>query len=578
MALHIAAAVVGLMGSAANAVAQIITQYPAPNSAGTITQPSGIAAGPDGALWFADDGAIGRITSSGVGTVFPIPVLTDNTGAGGGIALGPDGSMWFTEVHHIGRITTSGLITHFPVPATPRGLNGIAAGPDGALWFTEFDSPASKIGRITTSGTVTEFPLPTALSAPMGIVAGPDGALWFTEAGSNKIGRITTSGAINEFPTTNQGGPLLGIATGSDGALWFAAEGFIGRLTTPGTFTKYSYPDTSTVHIAYSITAGSDGALWFTDIGTRSIGRITTAGTITEFPIPADPSPGDTVNGIAAGPDGALWFTEGAGSASKIGSITTGNINALVAAMLPSSRSVQVGNTATAFATIINSGSSAVSGCAIVPVTSVPASFVYQTTNPATNALTGSPNTPASIAAGGSQSFVIALTPNAAFVPTNVVLGFACSGVSTAPSTTGLNTLLLSASATPVPDIVALAATAMNDGILHIAGASGANAFAVATVNVGASASITASANTGAVSLPLAISLCQTDPASGQCTSSVGPSVTTTINANATPTFAIFATASGTVPFDPANNRIFVSFSDAGGTIRGSTSVAVETQ
>jgi hypothetical protein len=51
-----------------------------------------------------------------------------------------------------------------------------------------------------------------------------------------------------------------------------------------------------------------------------------------------------------------------------------------------------------------------------------------------------------------------------------------------------------------------------------------------------------------------------------------------TINAGATPTFAIFATASGQVPFDPANNRIFVIFSDAGGTVRGSTSVAVETQ
>jgi hypothetical protein len=78
--------------------------------------------------------------------------------------------------------------------------------------------------------------------------------------------------------------------------------------------------------------------------------------------------------------------------------------------------------------------------------------------------------------------------------------------------------------------------------------------------------------------LPLAISLCQTDPASGQCVSPVGPSVTTTINANATPTFAIFATASGSVPFDPANNRIFVVFSDAGGAVRGSTSVAIQTQ
>ena len=244
---------------------------------------------------------------------------------------------------------------------------------------------------------------------------------------------------------------------------------------------------------------------------------------------------------------------------------------------MPSSWSVEVGNTATAFATIINSGSSAASGCAIVPVTPVPASFVYQTTNPATNALTGSPNTPVSIAAGGAQSFVVAFTPNAPFVPTTVAFGFDCTNVDAALSNTGLNTLLLSASSTPVPDIVA-AATALNDGILHITGTSGSNAFAVATVNVGASASITATASTGAATLPFAISLCQTNPTSGQCTSSVGPSVTTTINANATPTFATFATASGRVPFVPQTNRVFVEFSDANEVVRGSTSVAVETQ
>jgi hypothetical protein len=180
------------------------------------------------------------------------------------------------------------------------------------------------------------------------------------------------------------------------------------------------------------------------------------------------------------------------------------------------------------------------SGCAIVPVTTVPASFVYQTTNPATNALTGSPNTPVPIAAGAAQSFVIAFTPNAPFVPTNAVLGFACSGVDAAPSNTGLNTLLLSASATPVPDVVALAATAQNDGILHITGTTGSNAFAVATVNVGASASITATATTGAAALPLAISLCQTNPMSGQCISPIGSSLTTMIATDATPTFAIF--------------------------------------
>ena len=55
-------------------------------------------------------------------------------------------------------------------------------------------------------------------------------------------------------------------------------------------------------------------------------------------------------------------------------------------------------------------------------------------------------------------------------------------------------------------------------------------------------------------------------------------SVLTTINANATPTFGIFGTASGAIAFLPATNRIFVQFRDANGVVRGATSVAVQTQ
>ena len=97
-------------------------------------------------------------------------------------------------------------------------------------------------------------------------------------------------------------------------------------------------------------------------------------------------------------------------------------------------------------------------------------------------------------------------------------------------------------------------------------------------MNVGASAAITASADTGAATLPVTVTLCQTNPATGACISPTGPNVTTTINANQTPTFAIFVAGNGTVPFSPADKRIFVRFKDSGGVTRGSTSVAVRTQ
>jgi hypothetical protein len=264
-----------------------------------------------------------------------------------------------------------------------------------------------------------------------------------------------------------------------------------------------------------------------------------------------------------------------------IGTIVNDDVGvptSVVAAVLPSSRSVQVGTSATAFATIINTGQAIAASCSIALLTSVPASLIYQTTDPATNQVTGSPNVPANIAAGAAQSFVFAVMPMAPIAPTDVQFSFACTNSQPAPISTGLNTLLLSASNTPVPDIVALAATITNDGIVNIPGANGTGVFAVATVNVGASGNITASADTGSVSLPVNISLCQTDPVSGQCISAIASSIPVVINAGATPTFGIFVQGAGNVPFDPALNRIFVRFTDAGNVTRGSTSVAVMTQ
>jgi hypothetical protein len=280
--------------------------------------------------------------------------------------------------------------------------------------------------------------------------------------------------------------------------------------------------------------------------------------------------------------NGKIGFISNGGDGFYLTPVISGNsgnqCTAVVSALLPGSRSVQVGISATAFATIVNTGTFTANSCSIAPLTNVPASFQYQTTNPATNQVTGLANAPANIAAGAAQSFVFAVTPTAPFGPTDLQLSFDCANTNPAPITTGLNTLLLSASNGPVPDIVALVATTTNNGIVNVPGTNGTGAFAVATVNVGASGSITASADTGSASLRVNISLCQTDPATGQCISAIGPSVATTINANDTPTFAIFVAGTGNVSFDPAVNRIFVRFKDGGDVTRGSTSVAVRTQ
>jgi hypothetical protein len=248
----------------------------------------------------------------------------------------------------------------------------------------------------------------------------------------------------------------------------------------------------------------------------------------------------------------------------------------IVAAILPSSRSVQVGTPATAFATIVNAGQSTATGCRLAPP-NLPATFTFQTTKPATNELTGTPNAPVDIAAGTAQTFVFALIPTMAIAPTDVALGFVCTNTNPAPSVPGLNTLLLSAEDERIPDIVALAAVPTGDGIVTLTSSNDTGVFAVASVNVGAGAQITAAADTRGASLPVNIMLCQTNPLTGTCLASPTPTVTTQINGNATPTFGVFVAGNGLVAFDPARNRITVRFTDARGIVRGATSVAVRT-
>jgi hypothetical protein len=250
----------------------------------------------------------------------------------------------------------------------------------------------------------------------------------------------------------------------------------------------------------------------------------------------------------------------------------------VVAAILPNSRSVQVGSPATAFATIINAGQALATGCTISPITGIPAIFTFQTTDPATNQVIGAPNALVNIPAGAAQSFVFALIPNAVITPTDVQLSFECTNANPAPIRAGVNTFLFSASASPTPDIMALAATLNNDGIVNIPGANGTGVFALAAVNVGAGDTITVAADTGGAVLPVNVFICQTDPETSVCLSPPDSIIPTTILSNETPTFGVFVAAAGDVSFVPETNRIFMRFKDSSGVTRGLTSVAVRTQ
>ncbi len=291
--------------------------------------PGDMTLGPDGNIWFADDGkrpAIGRITPQGTITEFRAGLAPKSRP--GTIVPGPDGNLWFTKVGRspaIGRITPDGTITEFREGLDPKGTPvGIVVGPDGNLWFGD---TARTIGRVTPQGAITELGEgPPAVGGLVAPVAGPDGNIWTAASGSPLgFARVSPLGAISKFSAglSSQVSLLGPLAAGPDGNLWFTARGSdhlaVGRVTPSGGIAEF----TDCLHTGppytgpNSITAGPDGNVWFTSLTTRSlpnigtppaIGRITPSGEITEFR--AGMIYASSPNEIITGPDGALWFAD----------------------------------------------------------------------------------------------------------------------------------------------------------------------------------------------------------------------------------------------------------------------------
>ena len=215
----------------------VIKEFPLPLAG---SGPYGITPGPDGSIWFTENGGgrIGRISTGGQVTEFPLASLGTFPS---GIAAGPDGNLWFGGNGFIGRVTLDGSITTFGLPGStcvphacpiPIPVEGIAAGADGNLWFTR---SSFWIGRMTTDGAFTQFILPSQATTPKGIAAGPDGNLWFTEGFGSFVGRSTPAGAITEFLYGRPDHEWLGIAAGPDDNMWVAdhERNAVTRITLP---------------------------------------------------------------------------------------------------------------------------------------------------------------------------------------------------------------------------------------------------------------------------------------------------------------------------------------------------------
>ncbi len=134
--------------------------------------PAQIVAGSDGNIWFTENFSdrVARMTPKGTVTEFTLPV----SGKYEAIVLGPDGNLWIAVnlpssrpgsapnsiAGAIVRVTTSGVATVFPIPSG-ADVTGLIPRRDGTLSFTErwVTGGPTYIGRITTAGQITETSL-----------------------------------------------------------------------------------------------------------------------------------------------------------------------------------------------------------------------------------------------------------------------------------------------------------------------------------------------------------------------------------------------------------------------------------
>jgi streptogramin lyase len=225
-----------------------VTEYALP---GIEAFPVGIAAGPDGALWFTEQSIVS------VGNVIRSPSL--------GLAS-TRSLLSVTPTSQIGRITTAGVITEYPVPSGEFDPNLIATGPDHALWFTDtggigrlgFLSPLSSISCTLPPGAVG-FPY----SGNCSISGGLPPYTWSATGLGPSVGVNIdpTSGALSGTPFTPGSYPATITVADSSKPPQTALQPFTLTISGSVLTVTCGSPPSGTVGTGYSFGCSASGGV-----------------------------------------------------------------------------------------------------------------------------------------------------------------------------------------------------------------------------------------------------------------------------------------------------------------------------
>ena len=335
---------------------------------------------------------------------------------------------------------------------------------------------------------------------------------------------VTIGSGVQELPV---GGTLqpVGNFIGAVG-LAFDQAGSVTELTAASHFTG-TIPVTASIDMPQAIAADAEDNLYVTDISGSVKKMLASTGYTQIFAYGSGFSTESF--GIALDTSGNIYVSDAVNHAVTELTVADGyGTSRVLSSDFTQPDGIAVDTAGNVF--VADPGAPAVKEILAVDG-SIPPQPAIQTLGSGFVGPTGTQNTPVPIAGnGGSQSFLLSFSSylSQPFAETGLQLSFGCSQgpnpttISYAAIVPGVDTVDLSMSATPVPDIIALAATPTGNGVVEI-------------------------------------------PSGGSA-------------ANAAPTFSIFAQASGAMPFAPATSRLFVRFVDSSGGTHGSTSVAVDTK
>lgn len=333
---------------------------------GNNSEPWGIATGPDGDVWFVEQGTNRLGMYDPVNGSFRQYQIPTSGSTPSSVAVDSAGNVWFTELtaNNLGELPFgASAITEISVPhssATVAGFSQkldcgpgpVLTDPRGSIWVgCLFSDQVDEY--FPGNGTFARFDLPVFNSAPAGLALDGKGNLWFTAADAQMLGKMVisqlrngTQDGISESPpinstyvysfdlaTTFLGNTSKvksslptpsGIAIDGTGKLWITehvdtsfdsynpATSSIVKYWTSQTFGAYGYD----VSFPNGIAVDSGNNIWIGEhYGNKILHFDPATDLMVEYPVPCCKTVVAGVYSVALDRNGTLWFVEIDGSA-----------------------------------------------------------------------------------------------------------------------------------------------------------------------------------------------------------------------------------------------------------------------